>query len=189
MILRECRRRSKSEQVVPVVNSRGSLPHPALRCRPVHVRRRRCPGPQSLRGWPRGQRARADRHRGQREGYREILGIDVTTAEDGASWLTFPRSLTARGLSGVALVNSDAHAGPIAAIGATLPGASWQRCRTYYAANLMAVTPKSSWPWVKTLLHSAFDQPGATSFGAQYDQIIDAMVDKLPKVADHLEAA
>ena len=35
------------------------------------------------------------------EGYREILGVDVTTAEDGAGWLTFLRSLTARGLSGV----------------------------------------------------------------------------------------
>ena len=56
------------------------------------------------------------------EGYREILGIDVTTAEDGAGWLTFLRSLTARGLSGVKLVTSDAHAGLLAAIGATLPG-------------------------------------------------------------------
>jgi putative transposase len=45
------------------------------------------------------------------EGYREILGLDVTTAEDGAGWLTFLRSLTARGLSGVKLVTSDAHAG------------------------------------------------------------------------------
>jgi len=61
------------------------------------------------------------------EGYREILGIDVTTAEDGAGWLTFWRSLTARGLSGVKLITSDAHAGLVAAIGATLPGAAWQR--------------------------------------------------------------
>lgn len=67
------------------------------------------------------------------EGYRESLGIDATTAEDGAGWLTFLRSLTARGLSGVRLVTSDAHAGLLAAIGATLPGASWQRCRTHYA--------------------------------------------------------
>ena len=67
------------------------------------------------------------------EGYREILGIEVTTAEDGAGWLTFLRSLTARGLSGVKLVTSDAHAGLISAIGATLPGAAWQRCRTHYA--------------------------------------------------------
>jgi putative transposase len=123
------------------------------------------------------------------EGYREILGIEVTTAEDGAGWLTFLRSLTARGLSGVKLVTSDAHAGLLAAIGATLPGASWQRCRTHYATNLMAITPKTSWPWVRTLLHSVYDQPDADSVAAQYDRIIDALTDKLPKVADHLEAA
>lgn len=45
----------------------------------------------------------------------------------GNSWLAFWRSLTARGLSGVKLVTSDAHAGLVAAVGATLPGASWQR--------------------------------------------------------------
>lgn len=50
-------------------------------------------------------------------GYREILGIDLTTAEDGAGWLTLWRSLTARGLSGVTLVTSDAHAGLVPAIG------------------------------------------------------------------------
>jgi putative transposase len=123
------------------------------------------------------------------EGYREILGLDVTTAEDGAGWLTFLRSLTARGLSGVKLVTSDAHAGLLAAIGATLPGASWQRCRTHYATNLMAVTPKSSWPWVRTLLHSVFDQPDAESVSAQYDRIIDALTDKLAKAANHLDDA
>ncbi|KDE96811.1 transposase [Mycolicibacterium aromaticivorans JS19b1 = JCM 16368] len=123
------------------------------------------------------------------EGYREILGIDVTTAEDGAGWLAFWRSLTARGLSGVKLVTSDAHAGLVAAIGATVPGAAWQRCRTHYATNLMAITPKSSWPWVRTLLHSVYDQPDADSVAAQYDRIIDALADKLPKVAEHLENA
>ena len=63
-------------------------------------------------------------------GHREILGLQVTSAEDGAGWLTFFRDLTARGLSGVALVTSDAHQGLVAAIGAAIPGASWQRCRT-----------------------------------------------------------
>ena len=123
------------------------------------------------------------------DGYREILGLDVTTAEDGAGWLAFWRSLTARGLSGVKLVTSDAHAGVVAAIGATLPGAAWQRCRTHYTTNLMAITPKASWPWVRTLLHSVFDQPDAESVGAQYDRVIDALTDKLPKVAEHLENA
>ncbi len=58
------------------------------------------------------------------DGYREILGIDVATAEDGLGWLAFLRSLTARGLGGVQLIVSDAHTGLVAAIGAVLPGAS-----------------------------------------------------------------
>jgi len=66
--------------------------------------------------------------------------LDVTSAEDGAGWLAFFRGLVARGLSGVKLVTSDAHSGLVAAIGATLPGAAWQRCRTHCAVNLMAFT-------------------------------------------------
>ncbi|CAL9670643.1 IS256 family transposase IS1164 [Streptomyces sp. enrichment culture] len=80
------------------------------------------------------------------DGNREILGIDVATAEDGAGWLAFLRSLIARGLSGVQLVVSDAHAGLVDAIGAVLPGASWQRCRTHYARNLLSQVPKSAQP-------------------------------------------
>jgi transposase-like protein len=95
------------------------------------------------------------------DGHREILGLQVTSAEDGAGWLGFFRDLAARGLTGVALVTSDAHNGLVTAIGAAPPGACWQRCRTHYAANLMSATPKASWPWVKTLLHSVYDQPGA----------------------------
>lgn len=123
------------------------------------------------------------------DGHREILGLQVTSAEDGAGWLGFFRDLTARGLTGVALVTSDAHRGLVEAIGATLPGAAWQRCRTHYAANLMAATPKASWPWVKTLLHSVYDQPGAASVQAQYDRLVDTVAGKLPKVAEHLDAA
>src|SRR5689334_12660885 len=123
------------------------------------------------------------------EGYREILGVQVSSAEDGAGWLAFFRDLVARGLSGVCLVTSDAHPGLVAAVGATLPGASWQRCRTHYAANLMQVTPKSSWGWVKALLHSVYDQPDADAVQAQFDRIVDALADKLPHVAAHLEDA
>lgn len=123
------------------------------------------------------------------EGYREILGIQVTSGEDGAGWLAFFRDLVARGLSGVSMVTSDAHAGLVAAIGATLPGASWQRCRTHYTVNLMSITPKSSWPWVRTLLHSVFDQADTESVAAQYDRILDALAEKLPKVAAHLDTA
>jgi putative transposase len=123
------------------------------------------------------------------EGFREILGLQVSTAEDGAGWLAFCRDLVARGLTGVALVTSDAHSGLVAAIGATLPAASWQRCRTHYAANLMAVTPKSAWGWVKALLHSVYDQPDADAVHAQFDRVLDALAEKMPAVHDHLDAA
>jgi putative transposase len=123
------------------------------------------------------------------DGHREILGLQVTSAEDGAGWLSFFRDLTARGLTGVRLVTSDAHRGLVDAIGATLPGAAWQRCRTHYAANLMTATPKASWPWVKTLLHSVYDQPDTSSVHAQYDRLVDAVEDKFPAVAAHLETA
>ena len=56
------------------------------------------------------------------EGHREILGLDVFTTEDGAGWTAFLRGLVARGLSGVALVISDAHEGLKNAIAAVLPG-------------------------------------------------------------------
>jgi transposase-like protein len=59
-------------------------------------------------------RVNGDRHR-------EVLGVDVTSAEDGAGWLAFFRDLVARGLSGVSLVTSDGHTGLVAALGATRP--------------------------------------------------------------------
>src|SRR6266536_3586139 len=61
-----------------------------------------------------------------RDGFRESLGLDVVTSEDGAAWLAFLRSLVARGLGGVRLVTSDAHPGLVDAARrqlATLPHA------------------------------------------------------------------
>lgn len=123
------------------------------------------------------------------EGHREILGVDVCGSENGAGWVAFLRSLVARGLSGVQLVVSDAHGGLVDAIGAVLPGAAWQRCRTHYARNLMNQVPKSAQPWVATLLRTVFEQPDAGSVRAQMAQVIAALDEKFPKAAEHLEAA
>ena len=84
------------------------------------------------------------------DGQREILGMDVGASEDGAFWLAFLRSLTARGLSGVELATSDAHQGLKNAIAAVFAGASWQRCRTHFMANLLTRVPKRAQPGVAT---------------------------------------
>jgi putative transposase len=53
----------------------------------------------------------------------------------------------------------------------------------------MSATPKNAWGWVKALLHSVYDQPDADAVHAQFDRILDALIDKLPAVAEHLDAA
>ena len=123
------------------------------------------------------------------DGQREVLGLDVVSGEDGAGWLAFLRNLVVRGLSGVALAISDAHPGLVSAVEATLPGASWQRCRTHYARNLASRVPKSAQPWVLTLLRTIFDQPDAASVHAQCDRVVDALGEKFPAAAEHLDAA
>jgi putative transposase len=123
------------------------------------------------------------------DGHREVLGMRVATAETGAAWNEFFADLVARGLTGVRLVTSDAHAGLVEAIAANLPGATWQRCRTHYAANLMSVTPRNMWPAVKAMLHSVYDQPDAPAVRAQFDRLLDYVADKLPEVHDHLDSA
>ncbi|MCT2088560.1 IS256 family transposase [Micrococcus terreus] len=123
------------------------------------------------------------------DGHREVLGLRVATSETGSAWNEFFADLVARGLAGVRLVTSDAHTGLKDAIAANLPGATWQRCRTHYAANLMATTPKNMWPAVKAMLHSVYDQPDATAVNAQFDRLIDYVTEKLPAVAEHLDGA
>lgn len=123
------------------------------------------------------------------DGHREVLGCKVTTSETREAWNTFFADLVARGLSGVRLVTSDAHRGLVEAIAANLPGAAWQRCRTHYAANLMSACPKSSWPAVKAMLHSVYDQPDTASVHAQFDKLLDQVSQPLPAVAEHLDTA
>ncbi|GAT67242.1 transposase [Planomonospora sphaerica] len=107
------------------------------------------------------------------DGRREILGLEVTSAEDGAGWLGFLRGLVARGLSGVQLVVSDAHRGLVEAVGAVLAGAVWQRCRTHYLRNLLTTVPKSAQPWVATLVRTIFDQPTAEAVRAQHTWVVE----------------
>jgi transposase-like protein len=123
------------------------------------------------------------------DGHREVLGVDICAEEDGAGWLAFLRSLTARGLSGVRLVISDAHRGLVNAIGSALPGAAWQRCRTHYLRNLLTRVPKSAQPWLATLVRTIFDQPDAEAVRAQFARVVDTITAKYPDAADHLDTA
>ena len=123
------------------------------------------------------------------EGYRESLGLDVVTAEDGAAWLAFLRGLVARGLAGVRLVTSDAHPGLVDAIAATLPGASWQRCRTHFMRNLLTRVPKSAQGFVATMVRTIFAQPDADTVHEQHARVLAQLEDRFPEAAALLEQA
>src|SRR5216117_494430 len=124
-----------------------------------------------------------------RDGYRESLGLDVVTAEDGAAWLAFLRSLVARGLAGVRLVTSDAHPGLVDAIAATLPGAAWQRCRTHFMRNLLTRVPKSAQGFVATMVRTIFAQPDAATVREQHARIVAQLEGRFPDASALLDEA
>ncbi len=124
-----------------------------------------------------------------RDGFRESLGLDVVTAEDGAAWLAFVRGLVARGLDGVKLVSSDAHPGLVDAIAATLTGASWQRCRTHFMRNLLTRVPKSAQSFVATMVRTIFAQPDAATVHEQHARIVAQLESRFPEAAALLDEA
>src|SRR5690606_8450346 len=93
------------------------------------------------------------------------------------AWTAFLRSLVARGLSGVELVISDAHGGIKAAIAAVLDGATWQRCRTHFMANLATRVPKANWPMIATLVRSIFEQPDRDTTWSQLGDVVSKLTE------------
>jgi transposase-like protein len=124
-----------------------------------------------------------------KDGAREVLGVDVFTEESGPAWKGFLRGLVERGLSGVTLIVSDAHDGLKQAIATVLPGASWQRCRTHFMRNVLTKVPKSMHGAIGALVRSTFAQPDAENVRAQYRRVIEQLEDKFPAIATMLDEA
>ena len=122
-------------------------------------------------------------------GQREILGMDVGASEDGAFWLSFLRSLNARGLSGVELVISDAHLGLKQAIATVFAGAGWQRCRTHFMTNLLTRVPKRSQPGVATMVRTIYKQLSPEEVHAQADRVIAQLREHFPQASEMLADA
>jgi putative transposase len=123
------------------------------------------------------------------DGRREVLGFDVGDSEDGAFWTAFLRSLKTRGLHGVQLVISDAHAGLKAAIEAVLLGAAWQRCRVHFLRNLLAQVPKGHAEMVAAAIRTIFAQPDAEHVRSPLDVIAGMLGRQHSKVETMLRDA
>lgn len=122
------------------------------------------------------------------DGHREVLGTDVITVEDGAGWVAFLRSLTARGLSGVELAISDDHRGLVEAISSVL-GCPWQRCRTHFARNILTRVPKAAQGFVAAAVRSIFEQADNEEGFAQHARVVEQLGERFPQAAEPLEDA
>ena len=101
------------------------------------------------------------------DGNREVLGIDVGDSEDEVFWTAFLRTLRDRGLDGVRLVISDAHAGLKAAVARVFTGASWQRCIVHLARNILATINSANKDMVAATIRTIYAQPDPESIRRQ----------------------
>ncbi len=122
-------------------------------------------------------------------GDREVLGVDIGDSEDETFWTRFLRCLRDRGLRGVRLVISDAHAGLKASIRKCFTGSSWQRCRVHYARNLLATVPKSHMEFVAAAFRSIFALGTAKEVHARWDEVADTLTERFPKAAESMRTA
>jgi putative transposase len=73
------------------------------------------------------------------DGHREILAVSVADTESAATYHHLFQDLRARGISGVRMVTSDAHAGLKAAIDRHFQGTTWQRCQVHFTRDLLGM--------------------------------------------------
>jgi putative transposase len=121
-------------------------------------------------------------------GRREIIGLDVGEAETEAFWREFLRGLVARGLVGVQLTISDAHAGLKAALAQVL-GAPWQRCTVHFLRDCLGHARKDQHGLLAALIRPIFNATSREQARDRLSEAVAGLEGRLPKVAAILEAA
>jgi transposase-like protein len=121
-------------------------------------------------------------------GRREILSIDVGEAETEAFWTDFLRGLVARGLVGVQLAISDAHAGLKAAIAKVL-GCAWQRCTVHFLRDCLGHARKDQHGLLAALIRPIFNADSLEQARDRLSEAVAHLDGRMPKVATLLENA
>lgn len=120
-------------------------------------------------------------------GDREVLGVEVADGEMEDAWRRFLASLVERGLHGVQLVISDAHAGLGKARKAVLNGTAWQRCRVHFMRNVLSRVPKNANGFVAATVRHVFMQPDHPAALEALAKAVELLRKKCPAAATILE--
>jgi putative transposase len=121
-------------------------------------------------------------------GRREILGIDVGEAETEAFWTDFLRDLVARGLVGVQLAISDAHAGLKVAIAKVL-GCAWQRCTVHFLRDCLGHARRDQRGLLGALIRPIFNADSLAQARDRLSEAVAHLDGRLAKVATMLKDA
>ena len=121
-------------------------------------------------------------------GRREIIGLDVGEAETEAFWTSFLRGLVKRGLTGVQLAISDAHAGLKAAIAKVL-GCAWQRCTVHFLRDCFGHARKDQHGLLGALIRPIFNADALIQARDRLSEAVAHLDGRLPKIAAMLEDA
>ena len=121
----------------------------------------------------------------QEDGKRTVLGVSVSLSEAECHWRDFLRSLKKRGLHGIQMITSDAHAGLKAALRTEFSGVPWQRCQFHLQQNASSHVPKMDMKKeVAEDIRNIFNAPDLVN--AQ--RLLDVVVEKYAKTASKLSA-
>jgi len=122
------------------------------------------------------------------EGHRSILGVSVSLSEAEVHWREFFKSLLARGLHGMELIVSDAHAGLKEARQACFAGVPWQRCQFHLLRNALAHVPRQEMKSaVMDDLRGVFDAADQAAANEQLQRVVRKYEPSAPKLAAWLE--
>lgn len=123
-------------------------------------------------------------------GWRRVLGVDAMDTESYDSWLAFLRKIRDRGVSGVELVVSDAHAGLVAAAAEVFQGAAWRRCAVRLMRDCMREAgSRRLRRRVGRIVSQVFRGRDAATVTAMYHVACDMLEGCCPRAAAILEEA
>ena len=123
------------------------------------------------------------------QGKRAVVGVSVALSEQEVHWRSFLQSLLERGLCGVELIISDAHAGLQAARRAVFGGVPWQRCQFHLQQNAQAYVPKVELKReVAAAIRAVFTAPSLHEAKRLLGESVQRYRSVAPKLATWMEA-